>query len=93
MSLSASWNVFTALYDALKPLLAALSERADTLEEDAAFAERLSYCEVELEALDELLNVVDEQGGDSSAADSLRVELERLAKYLRQSQNRLKDRV
>ena len=82
-----------ALYDALKPLLAALSERADTLEEDAAFAERLSYCEVELEALDELLNVVDEQGGDSSAADSLRVELERLAKYLRQSQNRLKDRV
>lgn len=74
-------------------MLAALSERADTLEEDAAFAERLSYCEVELEALDELLNVVDEQGGIHPLPIRSEWNWSALAKYLRQSQNRLKDRV
>lgn len=82
-----------ALYEALKPLLAAVSERADALAEDATFAERLAYCEAELESLDSILNVVEEKGEGTAAAESIRTELERLAKYLRQSKSRLSDRV
>ena len=82
-----------ALYEALKPLLAAVSERADALAEDATFAERLAYCEAELESLDSILNVVEEKGEGTAAAESIRTELERLAKYLRQSRSRLSDRV
>ena len=82
-----------ALYEALKPLLAAVSERADALAEDATFAERLAYCEAELESLDSILNVVEEKGEGTAAAESIRTELERLARYLRQSRSRLSDRV